>query len=132
LTQNVKYLVKYYLVFSNHNLNTFVRGIMRPINWFKENTLIKKCRIPLIFSVRMHFGKMSNSKVVRLQAVMLVGYGGKLPEGDREKLLECVMSEGVSGNLPESVGGADLYSLTLAGTNVRALEQTIRITDFNL
>jgi len=24
LTQNVKYLVKYYLVFSNHNLNTFV------------------------------------------------------------------------------------------------------------
>ncbi|KYN18629.1 hypothetical protein ALC57_09068 [Trachymyrmex cornetzi] len=47
------------------------------------------------------------------------------------KLLECVMSEGVSGNLPESVGGADLYSLTLAGTNVRALEQTIRITDFN-
>jgi len=39
------------------------------------------------------------------------------------------MSEGVSGNLPESVGRADLYSLTLAGTNVRALEQTIRITD---
>jgi len=34
-------LCKYYLVFSNHNLNTFVRGIMRPINWFKENTLIK-------------------------------------------------------------------------------------------
>ncbi|KYN16726.1 hypothetical protein ALC57_11044 [Trachymyrmex cornetzi] len=60
---------------------------------------------------------MSNSKVVWLQAVMLVGYGGKLPEGDREKLLECVMSEGVSGNLPESVGGTDLYSLTLAGTN---------------
>ncbi|KYN13167.1 hypothetical protein ALC57_14643 [Trachymyrmex cornetzi] len=26
---------------------------------------------------------------------MLVGYGGKLPEDDREKLLECVMSEGV-------------------------------------
>ncbi|EFN84037.1 hypothetical protein EAI_13896 [Harpegnathos saltator] len=24
---------------------------------------------------------MSNSKIVRLQAVMLVGYGGKLPEG---------------------------------------------------
>jgi len=38
LTQNIKYLVKYYLVFSNHSLNTFVRGIMRPINWFKENT----------------------------------------------------------------------------------------------
>jgi len=38
LTQNVKYLVKYYLVFSNHNHNTFVREIMRPINWFKENT----------------------------------------------------------------------------------------------
>jgi len=37
----VKYLVKYYLVFSNHNLNTFIRGKMRPINWFKENTLIK-------------------------------------------------------------------------------------------
>ncbi|EFN83015.1 hypothetical protein EAI_12826 [Harpegnathos saltator] len=61
---------------------------------------------------------MSNSKVVRLQAVMLVGYGGKLPESDREKQLECVMSEGVSGNLlPESVGGADLYCLTLAGIN---------------
>jgi len=66
---------------------------------------------------------MSNSKVVRLQAIMLIGYDGKLPEGDREKLLECVMSE--------SVGRADLYSLTLAGINVRALEQTIRITDFN-
>jgi len=77
----------------------------------------------------MHFGKMSNSKVVRLQAVMLVGYDEKLPEGDREKLLECEMSEGVNRNLPESVDGADLYSLTLAGTNVRALEQTIRITD---
>ncbi|EFN77262.1 hypothetical protein EAI_07611 [Harpegnathos saltator] len=38
---------------------------------------------------------MSNSKVVRLQAVMLVGYGGKLPEGDREKLFECVMSKGL-------------------------------------
>ncbi|EFN77574.1 hypothetical protein EAI_09432 [Harpegnathos saltator] len=50
---------------------------------------------------------MSNSKVVRLQAVMLVSYGGKLPEGDREKLLECVMSEGVSGNLLESVGLAE-------------------------
>ena len=79
----------------------------------------------------MHFGKMSNSKVVRLQAVMLAGYGGKLPEGDCEKLLECVMSEGISGNLPESV--ADLYSLTLAGTNsIQALEQTMRITDLNL
>ncbi|EFN89566.1 hypothetical protein EAI_05933 [Harpegnathos saltator] len=71
---------------------------------------------------------MSNSKVVRLQAVMLVSYGGKLPEDDREKLLECMMSEGVSGNLPESVGGADL---TLAGT-IQALEQTMRITDLNL
>ncbi|EFN76690.1 hypothetical protein EAI_02517 [Harpegnathos saltator] len=59
---------------------------------------------------------MSNSKVVRLQAVMLVSYGGKLPEGDREKLLECVMSEGVSGNLSKSVGGVDHYCLTLAGT----------------
>jgi len=86
-------------------------------------------KLTLTFSVRMHFGKMSNSKVVRFQAVMLVGYGGKLPEGDREKLLKCVMFEGVSGNLPESVGGVDLYSLTFAGTNVRALEQTIWITD---
>ncbi|EFN78687.1 hypothetical protein EAI_06701 [Harpegnathos saltator] len=60
---------------------------------------------------------MSNSKVVRLQAVILVGYDGKLPEDDREKLLECVMFEDVSGNLPESIGGADLYYLTLAGTN---------------
>ncbi|KYN18347.1 hypothetical protein ALC57_09343, partial [Trachymyrmex cornetzi] len=56
------------------------------------------------------------------------GYASRLQrktaEGDREKLLECVMSEGVSGNLPESVGRADLYSLTLADTNVRALKQT--------